>query len=179
MFGFWLFSSPPCKFNFKKFFNVVIMQSNQGRWFMVQNCEHVFFRDENCSRSVAEQMNRKIHEKKQCFDQVLRFHCLKILYFQNFQIKKLSCQKKRSSSFFFNNNRKVAFVRKSNCSLRTAFFYVKILHPFARCLRVKQHYPAQKNNQKKLHVVLKQGHDSRDELYSSCCKGPFPVDEWS
>ena len=30
----------------------------------------------------------------------------------------------------------------------------------ARCLRVKQHYPAQKNNQKKLHVVLKQGHNS-------------------
>ena len=40
----------------------------------------------------------------------------------------------------------------------------------ARCLRVKQHYPAQKHNQKKLHVVLKQGHNSgrRDELYSSC-----------
>ena len=30
----------------------------------------------------------------------------------------------------------------------------------ARCLRVRQHYPAQKNNQKKLHVVLKQGHNS-------------------
>ena len=30
----------------------------------------------------------------------------------------------------------------------------------ARCLRVKQHYPAQKNNQKKLHVVLNQGHNS-------------------
>ena len=39
----------------------------------------------------------------------------------------------------------------------------------ARCLRVKQHYPAQKNNQKKLHVVLKQGTTAvrRDELYSS------------
>ena len=30
----------------------------------------------------------------------------------------------------------------------------------ARCLRVRQHYPAQKNNQQKLHVVLKQGHNS-------------------
>ena len=30
----------------------------------------------------------------------------------------------------------------------------------ARCLRVKQHYQAQKNNQKKLHIVLKQGHNS-------------------
>ena len=30
----------------------------------------------------------------------------------------------------------------------------------ARCLRVRLHYPAQKNNQKKLHVVLKQGHNS-------------------
>ena len=30
----------------------------------------------------------------------------------------------------------------------------------ARCLRVRQHYPVQKNNQKKLHVVLKQGHNS-------------------
>ena len=30
----------------------------------------------------------------------------------------------------------------------------------ARCLREKQHYPAQKNNQKNLHVVLKQGHNS-------------------
>ena len=48
----------------------------------------------------------------------------------------------------------------------------------ARCLRVKQHYQAQKNNQKKLHAVLKQGHNSgcRDELYSSYV-GLFPVDK--
>ena len=30
----------------------------------------------------------------------------------------------------------------------------------ARCLQVRQHYPAQKNNPKKLHVILKQGNDS-------------------
>ena len=30
----------------------------------------------------------------------------------------------------------------------------------ARCLRVKQHNPAQKNNQKKVHVILKQGDNS-------------------
>ena len=44
----------------------------------------------------------------------------------------------------------------------------------ARSLRVKQHYPAQKNNQKK-HVVLKQGHNSCTALVLVLS----PVDKWS
>ena len=45
-----------------------------------------------------------------------------------------------------------AIKRKVGCSKPTMIS--------ARCLRVKQQYPAQKNNQKKLHVVLKQGRNS-------------------
>ena len=55
------------------------------------------------------------------------------------------------------------------------FFGYQWLYVCARCLRVRQHYPAQKNNQNKMHVILKQGTTAvrRDELYSSYV-GPIP-----
>ena len=50
----------------------------------------------------------------------------------------------------------------------------------ARCLRLKQRYPAQNNNQKNCMCFLSRGKTAvrRDELYSSCV-GPFAVDKWS